>query len=97
MAITQVTYERVFNLGNYENHRISATATVENDDHVAAFAMARSAVEAQHTIFVEERNIAIKRKQEQLEAEMKRRAEEMLIRYADDTEDGDDDDEDLPL
>jgi hypothetical protein len=76
MAITQVIYERVFNLGNYENHRISATATVENGDHVAAFALARSAVEAQHFIAIEERKAAIKRQQERREAEWKRHQEE---------------------
>ncbi len=42
--ITQVTYERLFNLGNYESERISATATVESADIESAYDEARTAV-----------------------------------------------------
>ena len=46
--ITQVTYERLFNLGNYESERISATATVESADIEGAYDEARTAVETEH-------------------------------------------------
>lgn len=45
--ITSVTYMRLYNLGNYENDRLYATATVENGDVAAAFDEAITAVEAQ--------------------------------------------------
>jgi hypothetical protein len=47
--ITQFTYERVFNLGNYESERIGAVATVEGGDVVAAYQEARDAVYASRT------------------------------------------------
>lgn len=51
--ITQVTYERVFNLGNYESERIGATATVEPADELdgveVAYAEAKAVVEAART------------------------------------------------
>lgn len=50
MSVYQVSYERVFNLGNYESERISAVALVENDDIEAAFAEAKSVVESARTI-----------------------------------------------
>lgn len=46
--ITSVTYMRLYNLGNYENDRLYATAAVENGDVDAAFDEAIAAVEAQH-------------------------------------------------
>ena len=50
--ITQVTYERVFNLGGYESERISATATVEPTDEtdgvLIAYDEARAAVADEH-------------------------------------------------
>jgi len=56
--ITQVTYERVFNLGSYESERISATATVDNGDLDAAFYEVRMAVEYEHTRTVSDRKVA---------------------------------------
>lgn len=58
MTITQITYERVYNLGSYESERISATATVENDDLDAAFSEARTAVEYEHTRTLSDRKVA---------------------------------------
>ncbi len=46
--ITQVAYARTYNLGNYENERIEAVATVENGDAAAAYVEAKAAVETQH-------------------------------------------------
>ena len=45
--IIQVTYERVYNLGNYESERLSATVTVE-DTTEAAYDEARAAVADEH-------------------------------------------------
>lgn len=56
--ITQVTVERLYNLGNYENIRLAATATVEDGQTEAAFAEARAAVEAHYAAFLEERAAA---------------------------------------
>lgn len=50
MSIYQVTYERLFNLGNYESERISAVALVENDDVEGAYAEAKAAVESARTV-----------------------------------------------
>jgi len=48
LRLTQVTVERVRNLGNYENARFAATATVDPGDDPAAVAAAlRAFVEAQ--------------------------------------------------
>lgn len=80
--ITQVSYERVFNLGNYENHRISATASVENDEYHVAFAAARSAVEEQHALFIAEREAEQERKR--AEWDQKRQAQLALIRQRND-------------
>lgn len=46
--ITQISYERVFNLGSYESERISAVASVEDGDIDAAYNEARMAVESEH-------------------------------------------------
>lgn len=48
MAITQITYERVFNLGSYESERISATATVDEGAIDRAYDEARLAVANEH-------------------------------------------------
>lgn len=83
--IIQVSYERVFNLGNFENHRISATASVENDEYHVAFAAVRSAVEEQHAMFVAERAAENERQY----AELQRRREDAIRQR--------DNDKDLPL
>lgn len=46
--ILSVTFGRVYNLGNYENLRLEAHASVQDDDVAAAFDEARAAVEAEH-------------------------------------------------
>lgn len=51
--ITQITYERLFNLGSYESERISATCSVEDGDVEAAYDTARDAVMAQHKQTIE--------------------------------------------
>lgn len=56
--ITQITYERLFNLGSYESERISATCSVEDGDVDAAYATARDAVMAQHKQTIESREAA---------------------------------------
>lgn len=48
MAITQVSYGRLYNTGNYENVRFEAVASVEDGDTSAAFAEAEAAVHAQY-------------------------------------------------
>lgn len=45
--ITQVTYARTYNLGNYESLRLEAVATCDGDSETA-FAEARAAVEAEY-------------------------------------------------
>ena len=65
--ITQVTVERLYNLGNYENIRLAATATVEEGQTEAAFAEARAAVEAHYTMFIDERHAEARRQQEEYE------------------------------
>jgi hypothetical protein len=67
MAVTTVTYARLWNLGNYENERLEATATVESDA-ATAFAEARGAVEAEHARLQAERDAAEQRRREEWEA-----------------------------
>jgi hypothetical protein len=99
--IAQVTYERLFNLGNYENLRLAATAIVESST-TAAFAEAKHAVEQQYELFLAERANAQRREheewearqrhqQELYEAELRSRADEKAAQEADDLEDGDGD------
>ena len=53
--ITEVRYERLYNLGNFENAKYGATSTVLDGNALAAFIEARAAVEAQHNQFLTER------------------------------------------
>lgn len=50
MTILQVTYARVYNLGNYESLRLEAVALVVDDATGAAWEEARAAVEAEYAI-----------------------------------------------
>lgn len=50
--ITTVTYERLYNLGNYENERLSAACAVVNGDVAGAWATALDCVETQHRALV---------------------------------------------
>jgi hypothetical protein len=77
MHITTVTYERLYNLGNYENERLVAQVAVGPDEDVhSAFFFAKSAVEEQHARLTVEREEAEQRKREEWEAEQRRRREE---------------------
>lgn len=67
MAIITVTYARLWNLGNHENERLEAVATVESDA-TNAFAEARGAVEAEHTRLQAERDTAEQRRRDEWEA-----------------------------
>lgn len=66
MAVITVTYERLYNLGNYENERLVAVVTVESDA-TTAFAEARGAVEAEHARLQAERDEAERRRREEYE------------------------------
>ncbi|NJK80408.1 MAG: hypothetical protein HC914_11060 [Chloroflexaceae bacterium] len=48
--IESVSYEALFNLGNYENERIGITLALEPGETPAAWARARQLVEEQHAI-----------------------------------------------
>lgn len=48
--ITQVTYARVYNLGNYESLRLEAVALVQDGATGAAWEEARAAVEAEYAV-----------------------------------------------
>ena len=89
--ITQVSYARLYNTGNYENLRLEAVATVENDDVQAAFAEARAAVHEQYAAITAEREEAERRRREEYEARMaQERAEREARRPARTTvDDGD--------
>lgn len=55
MAIVQVTYARLYNLGNYENERIEVAVSVENGDVEFAYITAEFAVETEHARLVDSR------------------------------------------
>lgn len=94
--ITQVTVERLYNLGNYENIRLAAVAMVENEQVGPAFAEARTAVEAHYAAFLAEREEAERLRREEYEAEQARRRAEYEARYAArQPQVADDDDDDL--
>jgi len=47
MIISQITYKRIHNLGNYENQELSATALIGDDENpIAVFEGLRAFVEA---------------------------------------------------
>lgn len=75
MAVITVTYARLWNLGNYENERLEAVATVESDA-TSAFAEAVQAVTDQHALMQAERDEAEEKRQAEYEAERQRRREE---------------------
>jgi glutamate formiminotransferase len=57
-AVTQITYERLFNLGNYENEKLSVTIYLYDTSKGRpdqAFNEARALVEAQHAAFEQAR------------------------------------------
>jgi len=86
--ITEVRYERLYNLGNFENVKYGATASVDEDAHTLAYALAyaecREAVEEQHALFLAER----KANDDRQRAEWQRQSQEQLnaIRQRNDEE-----------
>lgn len=91
--IERVTYERLFNLGNYENLRLTATALVEDGAVGAAWVEAKIAVEGQYELFLAERAEASRRAQEERAAARRRYEEQSALAQADDEEDGDGEDD----
>ena len=69
MAITQITYERLYNLGNYNNERFVAVVVVEDGDYSAAFLEAKLAIELTHAQFQAERAAELERRRQDQETE----------------------------
>jgi hypothetical protein len=46
MAVIKISYERLYNLGNFENEKFIDVVTVEEGDVAGAFAQAREATDA---------------------------------------------------
>lgn len=74
MAITQVSYGRLYNTGNYENVRFEAVVSVEGEDVPAAFEEAKAAVHAGFTQWQAD----LERERVEREAEMQRRRMERV-------------------
>lgn len=72
MAITQVSYGRLYNTGNYENVRFEAVASVEDGDVAVALAEATEAVHAGYIQWQADR--AAEAEQARQEREAARRA-----------------------
>lgn len=53
--ITQVSYARLYNIGNFENIRFEAVASVGEDGTALAFAETQAAVHAAYAQWVEDR------------------------------------------
>lgn len=68
MAITQISYARLHNLGNYENERFEVVVTVEEGDVAGAFAEARAATDAARIQVEGERRAEADRIQQEQEA-----------------------------
>jgi hypothetical protein len=73
MAITQVSYGRLYNTGNYENVRFEAVASVENDDVPAAMAEAMAATHTGFAQWQADRAAEAEQARQAHEAEMQRR------------------------
>jgi hypothetical protein len=83
-AVTQIAYERLFNLGNYENEKLSVTIYLyeagEIGDPVQAFNEARALVEAQHATFEQARKDEAERDyQERIAAARAKRGEHTAL------------------
>ena len=76
MAIIQITYSRLHNLGNYENERFEVTVTVEEGDVAAAFTEARITTDQAHTQMEAVRAEQFQRQQEEYRLEQERRTQE---------------------
>lgn len=76
--ITQVSYGRLYNTGNYENVRFEAVVSVEDngeDATAAAFEEAKAAVHAGYAQWQADREAEEERQRQEREAEMQRRRE----------------------
>lgn len=73
MAVTQISYGRLYNTGNYENVRFEAVVSVEADDVPAAFEEAKAAVHAGYAQWQADHEAEIERERQEREAEMQRR------------------------
>lgn len=71
--ITQVSYGRLYNTGNYENVRFEAVASVENGDEAAALNEAIAAVHAGYAQWLADREAEAEQARQEREAEMQRR------------------------
>ncbi len=67
MAVTQVNYARLYNIGNYENIRFEATATVREDGPAAAFDEAVGAVHDGYAQWVADRDAETAERKAELE------------------------------
>jgi hypothetical protein len=73
--ITQVSYGRLYNTGNYENVRFEAVVSVEDGDVPAALEEAKAAVHAGYTQWQADREAEIEHERQEREVEMQRRRE----------------------
>lgn len=78
MAITQITYARLHNLGNYENERFEVVVTVEEGDVAGAFAEARYATDAARSAAQIEREEQAEQHRLRMEQERQRKIDERL-------------------
>lgn len=74
--ITQVSYGRLYNTGNYENIRFEAVASIEDGDEVAALNEAIAAVHAGFAKWQADREAEAEQLQMRREAELQRRRDE---------------------
>lgn len=77
MSITKVEYQRVFNLGNYENERLSFEATVEEGENPGqVLDQLRVLTDVMHTQFEAERKRAAEDAYKRQQEEWARQREE---------------------
>jgi secreted protein with Ig-like and vWFA domain len=83
MSITQVSYGRLYNTGNYENIRFEAVASVEDSNVQAAFAEAVIAVHEQYAQWQADREAEAEQARQERQAELQRRRDAASQRQAD--------------
>lgn len=71
--ITQVSYARLYNTGNYENIRFEAVVSVEDHDAPAAFAEAKDAVHSMYIQWQADQEAEAERQRQERAAEIQRR------------------------
>jgi hypothetical protein len=76
MSITQVSYARLYNTGNYENVRFEAVVSVEDGNVKAAFAEAVIAVHEQYAQWQADREAEAEQARQERQAELQRRRDE---------------------